>query len=145
MHRGWAGRAARYLRLMLPAGGTLSDAERHQRHRAILWLLWLHVPALLIFSLCMGNDVQHSLTEAAALLPWAIAATSSRLTARMRSATASLGLLTASAILVHLAGGAIEAHFHIFVIISVIALSRTGCRSWSRSASLSWSTAWAGC
>ena len=35
---------------------------------------------------------------------------------------ASLGLLTSSAFIVHLSNGNIEAHFHFFVVISVVTL-----------------------
>ncbi len=39
-----------------------------------------------------------------------------------RSAAAVLGLITASAVIVHLSGGVVEAHFHFFVMIGVITL-----------------------
>ncbi|HET9221300.1 MAG TPA: histidine kinase dimerization/phospho-acceptor domain-containing protein, partial [Roseiflexaceae bacterium] len=41
---------------------------------------------------------------------------------RFRAAVASIGLITASAISVHLAGGFIEMHFHFFVALIVISL-----------------------
>ncbi len=41
---------------------------------------------------------------------------------RLQSAAASLGLMLASAAVVHLSRGAIEAHFHFFVMIIVVAL-----------------------
>src|ERR687893_753607 len=41
---------------------------------------------------------------------------------RARSAAAVLGLITASAVIVHLSGGVVEAHFHFFVMIGVITL-----------------------
>ena len=41
---------------------------------------------------------------------------------RFRAAVASIGLITASAVLVHLAGGIIEMHFHFFVALIVISL-----------------------
>ena len=39
MITGWSERATGFLRL-LPEGGTLTEGDRLQRHRAILWLLW---------------------------------------------------------------------------------------------------------
>ena len=33
-----------------------------------------------------------------------------------------LGLITASAVIVHLSGGVVEAHFHFFVMVGVITL-----------------------
>ncbi|HLE96055.1 MAG TPA: ATP-binding protein, partial [Candidatus Thermoplasmatota archaeon] len=41
---------------------------------------------------------------------------------RVRSVIAAFGLMSASAILIHLSGGYIEAHFHIFVMLGVISL-----------------------
>ena len=41
---------------------------------------------------------------------------------RARSAAAVLGLITASAVIVHLSGGVVEAHFHFFVMVGVITL-----------------------
>jgi diguanylate cyclase (GGDEF)-like protein/PAS domain S-box-containing protein len=113
---------ARSLRLALPEGGTLTSADRRHRHRAIIYLLWLHALALAAFAVWLGNPLQHALLEAATIVPWALAASSSHLRFRVRSVTACIGLLIASAVLVHLANGAIEAHFHFFVIITVIAL-----------------------
>ncbi len=112
----------RHVLRYLPEGGKLSDADRTQRHRVILWLLGLHALGLFVFALATGNGLVHSLIEALTIVPWAVGAATHRLPFRVRAASASFGLLTASAILVHLAGGAIEAHFHFFVMISVIAL-----------------------
>jgi diguanylate cyclase (GGDEF)-like protein/PAS domain S-box-containing protein len=92
------------------------------RHRVILWLLWLHAIGIFAFGLFVGVGPIHSLIEGSAVALWAVAANSVGFGQRARSAAASLGLLTASALLVHLADGAIEAHFHFFVMIAVIAL-----------------------
>jgi hypothetical protein len=43
-----------------------------------------------------------------------------RLSRRLRAGLATFGLLTASAVLVHLSGGLIEFHFHFFVMLFVI-------------------------
>jgi len=64
---------------------------------------------------------------AAALAGWA------RLGQRGREAVASLGLVTCSAMLVHLWGGVIEAHFHFFVVVALLTLYRAGCPSCSNS------------
>ena len=52
----------------------------------------------------------------------ALAAASPALGRRARSTAAVLGLITASAVIVHLSGGVVEAHFHFFVMIGVITL-----------------------
>jgi diguanylate cyclase (GGDEF)-like protein len=52
----------------------------------------------------------------------ALAAAHPALGRRARSTAAVLGLVTASAVIVHLSGGVVEAHFHFFVMIGVITL-----------------------
>ena len=53
---------------------------------------------------------------------FALAATHPALGRRARASAAVLGLITASAVTVHLSGGVVEAHFHFFVMIGVITL-----------------------
>ena len=64
----------------------------------------------------------HSLLDAGVVAGAALLATWQRPSRRVRAAAVSLGLLTSSAMLVHLSGGYIELHFHFFVMIVVIAL-----------------------
>ena len=62
------------------------------------------------------------LLEGSALAALALVASMERAGMKLRVAAASLGLITASAMLVHLWGGVIEAHFHFFVMIGVLTL-----------------------
>ncbi|MCA1812438.1 MAG: response regulator [Halobacteriales archaeon] len=107
---------------MLPQGLELTDAEWWPRHRGILAVLWAHVLALPLFGLSMGYTLEHSLLEGSLVAAFAVAASWSRVPRRMRSAIASIGLVTCSALLVHFSGGYIEAHFHFFVVLAIIAL-----------------------
>ncbi len=107
----------------LPRGRTLPDVEWDRRQRWLLVLLWLHVPALVIFGLLEGQSAGHLGLEAgvgvgglAALATWV---------ARGREAASvavAVGLLTSSALVVHISGGVTEAHFHFFVMIVVLTL-----------------------
>jgi hypothetical protein len=106
----------------LPQGNMLPDAVWVQRHRGILTLLWLHVPALFVYALLRGQTVGHSLLEASTVAAFAVAGMSLRSQRRLSTVAASLGLLTSSAVLVHLSDGLIEMHFHYFVIVGVVAL-----------------------
>ncbi len=106
----------------LPEGRPLPEAAWQGRHRAVLVLLWLHALGLAAFGVGMGQDLAHSVAEGGVLAAVAVLAAQPRLGRRWRSAVASLGLITASAILVHLSGGYVEAHFHFFVMIAVIGL-----------------------
>ena len=88
----------------------------------MLGILWAHVVCLPLFSLSQGLAVGASIGGA---IPVALAATAGTLPAagrRARSVAVVLGLLTSSAVLVNAWGGQIEAHFHFFVMIAVLAL-----------------------
>jgi two-component system, sensor histidine kinase and response regulator len=106
---------------LLPGRDSLPDDAWRQRHRGIVVLLWLHVAGIVGFALAVGETLSHSLEEGALVALAAIAASYAR-GRRVRSLAASLGLITSSAILVHLSGGYIEMHFHFFVVTAVIAL-----------------------
>jgi diguanylate cyclase (GGDEF)-like protein len=110
------------IRKALPAGNLLPDDVWGQRHRVIVVLLWLHIPALVLFGVVMGEDVAHSSSEVALVAACALLASWQRLGRTLRASFATLGLMTASAIVVHLSGGYIEAHFHFFVMLGVITL-----------------------
>ena len=115
-------RMADSLRRGVPAGRPLPDGAWQRRHLCIVVLLWLHAIGLAGFGLLTGHGLAHSLAEAglvglaAGLAGWRHAPR------RARAAIASLGLITASGVLVHLSGGLVEMHFHFFVMVVVIAL-----------------------
>ncbi|MGH8973305.1 MAG: diguanylate cyclase domain-containing protein, partial [Acidimicrobiia bacterium] len=106
----------------LPKGSTLPDQVWAQRHRALLVLLWLHVPVILLFALARHVAVLHGLSEATVVALFAWGATARRTQRRVSTVVAALGLMTCSAILVHLSGGVIEMHFHYFVMVAVVTL-----------------------
>ena len=85
-------------------------------------MLWAHVLVLPVFSLLLGFSLASSVGW---VLPIALAGVAGTLPAagrRARSVAVVFGLLTASAVLVHAWNGQIEAHFHFFVMIAVLAL-----------------------
>jgi diguanylate cyclase (GGDEF)-like protein/PAS domain S-box-containing protein len=110
------------IRESLPRGQTLPDEAWASRHRALLWILWAHVLALPVFSLLEGFSLASSVGW---VLPIALAGVAGSLPnagRRARSVAVVFGLLTASAVLVHAWHGQIEAHFHFFIMIAVLAL-----------------------
>ncbi|MCA1839372.1 MAG: hypothetical protein LC723_03435, partial [Actinobacteria bacterium] len=106
----------------VPHGSSLPDDVWKRRHSAITWILWAHTVGILVFGVARGYSVLHSGMEAAIVASAAVVARVPRLSPRLRMVVASLGLLTASAILVHLSGGLIEMHFHFFVMVALVAL-----------------------
>jgi diguanylate cyclase (GGDEF)-like protein len=111
-----------FVRDHLPTGGELPVEEWERRHRWLVRILWATVAILAVFSYVSGYRSLHILLHMGALVPLAVAATSSQLSRVSRSILCSLGLLTASALGVHVAGGVIEAHFSFFVVVALLTL-----------------------
>jgi len=105
----------------IPRGHQLPDEVWRRRHAGLLILLWAHVPALFAFALAQGNSVGHSLLEMVPIVSCAAIAHVGSLGRNWRAAAVTIGLLTCSAILVHLWHGTIEAHFHYFVMVVALA------------------------
>ena len=106
----------------LPSGRTLPDKDWRRRHRAMLTCCWLHAAGLTLFALAQGFGVSTASGRAGSSRPspWPPASPAS---ASGAAATlVSVGLITSSAVLVHIWGGVIEAHFHFFVMIVLLSL-----------------------
>jgi PAS domain S-box-containing protein len=112
----------RRLGSILPHGKTLPEEEWRTRHRALVWLLWAHVVALPIVALLYGKSLPHSLLEGGVVAVFGVAALLRIGTRREQSLVVVFGLLTCSAVLVHITGGLIEAHFHFFVMVAALSL-----------------------
>jgi diguanylate cyclase (GGDEF)-like protein len=85
-------------------------------------VLWLHAVGLAFFGLAQGYSPAHSLLDAALVAAPAALADAPGLRRGFRMLAAAFGLVTASALVVHLSGGLIEAHFHFFVVIPLLIL-----------------------
>lgn len=111
----------RWLRQNVPRGNNLDPATFGQRHRLLMVLLALHLPALYGFGL--WQDFEPVLLGLE-LAPAAVALLMARLIrpGRLAAFFVTAGLVYCSAVLVHLSGGVIEAHFHFFILIGFIAL-----------------------
>jgi PAS domain S-box-containing protein len=115
-------RMPRFFKYVLPQGRALPQGAWNRRHRVMLGLLWAHAAGIPVFGLARGYSLGHSLLEASPVAAAAAFAAFSRGSRRMRSGAATLGVMTSSAVLVHLSGGVIEVHFHFFVMLSIIAI-----------------------
>jgi hypothetical protein len=118
--RRWARRGLDYL----PQGRTLPDDVWRVRHRTLTWLLFLHLPAIVAFGVSQGVPLGHVLAETSVVALCAVVAASTSDWRRREfgAAAAAVGLVSCSAVLVHLAGGMIEMHFHFVVVLSAVAL-----------------------
>ena len=114
--------ALRRLQAWLPHGQSLPVPVWRRRHRGMVWLLWANVPALFVFALVDGYPPVHALVDVAPVVALGLLAIPASFPRRGREAAVTIGLLTCSAVLVHLWHGTTEAHFHYFVIVCVLAL-----------------------
>jgi hypothetical protein len=105
----------------LPTANSLDPDDFAWRHRSIRIVLWLHLPVLAVVAALSEQGLMHGLVDVALVTVLAVAAT---LTSRPAVAAiiASLGLLSASGVLIHLTGGVTEAHLHVYVSLVLIAL-----------------------
>lgn len=85
-------------------------------------LLWMHVIALPWIGMLRHLPPGQALLETSVVGVFAVGAGVGRLGVTTRSALATLGLVSSSAILVHFFNGMIEMHFHYFVMIAVVSL-----------------------
>jgi diguanylate cyclase (GGDEF)-like protein len=107
---------------LLPRGRTLPVDAWRRRHRVMRALLWAHLPALVVLSCFeVGFGTLHEAAHGLPILAFALLS-GVRASRRVQSATVAAGLLTASATVVHTSGGQIEAHFHFFVVVSLLTL-----------------------
>jgi diguanylate cyclase len=107
---------------VLPQGQLLPEHSWRRRHRCIVALLWLHAVGLFSFGLVEGRGAASSAAGVIVVIAAAVFASVEPLERRARSLAASFGLVTCSALVVYMASGVIEAHFHFFVVISILVL-----------------------
>lgn len=106
----------------LPRGDSLPAEQWRKRHRGLTALLWVHLLVVPLVGVVNGHGALHSLLESSVLTVLAIAASSGRVSRTIAMLATTLGLVTASALLVHLSGGLIEMHFHFFIIVAAVTL-----------------------
>jgi diguanylate cyclase (GGDEF)-like protein len=111
---GWRG--------LLPRGNTLPYDVWLTRHRWLVWILAAQAAGLFVFALTRDYSLAHSALESGLALTFAVAAWVLRAQPRIAAVICSIGLITSSAVLVHISGGVTEAHFHFFVVIVLLSL-----------------------
>jgi diguanylate cyclase (GGDEF)-like protein len=111
-----------WVRATLPRGNAITPESWTRRHRAILTITWLHVPALYLVGVQRGYGLFHPLLEVSVIALFASGAGVGRWSRDARASLATMGLVMSSGILVHLTGGLVEMHFHFFVVVAVVSL-----------------------
>jgi len=115
-------RALDTLRAWFPRGNTLDDETFRRRHLLLCCILGLHVPALFVFGIVQGVSAGHAAVEVTAPATCLVVAHLARDHRRWAAFFVAAGLVYCSSVLVHLSYGSIEAHFHFFILIGLIAL-----------------------
>lgn len=106
---------------LLPRGVNVEPAEFDRRHRLVLVVVALHLPLLLVVGAQGPKGTTAGLIDAGVVLALAaVAGLAPR--AGVRASLGTLALLGCSASLIHLTGGTIEMHFHIFVALALVAV-----------------------
>jgi methyl-accepting chemotaxis protein len=105
----------------LPKGARLSDESWAARHRTIVTLLWLHVPALAVIGLLGPRPWWESVAIPLAIAAFAAggAVGGSR---QRRADLTSLGLIGCTFAQIELTGGRIDSHLHLYAILIFVAL-----------------------
>ncbi|GAA0322078.1 diguanylate cyclase (GGDEF)-like protein [Kineococcus aurantiacus] len=107
---------------LLPRGRLLPDEVWHRRHRAIVRVAGLQALALVLFGAFSGHDPLVCLAGGLLVAAPLVVSLPAGYSRKVRSAGASASLFLASAVLVQFWGGQIEAHFHFFVMVGLVAL-----------------------
>jgi Methyl-accepting chemotaxis protein (MCP) signalling domain len=106
----------------LPSGRDLPYGDFKRRHRTIVYLIWAQAAGTVLFGLVRHVYPPEVLLECSLIAALGGVAMIEVLAPRFRSAIATLGLISTSAVIVQFSGGYIEAHFHFFVMLAVISL-----------------------
>jgi diguanylate cyclase len=112
----------RSARKALPAGRTLPLSEWRRRHRCVAGILWAHAALLTIVGCLVEADLERGAAHGLVLLPFAYGASRGGLSHGARQLLATIGMLTASIAIVHLAHGAVQSHFHYFAVLALLSV-----------------------
>ncbi|HVS44089.1 MAG TPA: EAL domain-containing protein [Candidatus Dormibacteraeota bacterium] len=113
---------SRILRVLPEGRGLQDEGAWRRRHHAIVSVLWLHVLGVAVYALMRGYSLGHTAVDSSLLVLFAAGASQPFGGRVLRSTLSALGLMSASALVVHLSGGLVEAHFHYFVMLALLSL-----------------------
>jgi PAS domain S-box-containing protein len=113
---------ARHLGAVLPHGQSLPEREWQSRQRILRWLLWAHVVVLPVVTLLYDQGVGQAALDLITPSFFAIVAQLKLGGRRAQSLVVTVGLLSCSALLVHITGGVNQSYFYFFVMVAALAL-----------------------
>jgi signal transduction histidine kinase len=120
---------------LLSPGGHLPEDVWRKRYSFLLALTWAHALIIALIGPIVGyswelswpalfreGTVLHTLLAGSVIAGFAALGSCGRFNRTSQASAVAIGLMTSSAVLVHLSGGYIELHFHFFVMLSFLAL-----------------------
>jgi signal transduction histidine kinase len=123
------------LRSMFSDGGSLPEEVWQKRYSFLLGLTWFHALVIALVGPALGyswemsigalfrdGTVLHTTFEGLVVALFAGLGSIRQIGRTLQAVAVAVGLMTASATLVHLSGGYIEFHFHFFVMLVFLAL-----------------------
>ena len=123
----------------VPSGGSLPESVWRGRYKFLVGLTWFHAVIIALAGPVLGHrwdfsptaifehgTVLHTAGEGLIVAMFAVVAGWRRASRTLQATAIGFGLMSSSAILVHLSGGYIEFHFHFFVMLTFLAL----CQDW---------------
>src|SRR5580765_344443 len=124
---------------LIPSGGSLPESVWRARHRFLVGLTFFHVVIIALAGPVLGKHWElsfrsllddesalHVLGESLVVALFGVLACWRPAGRTLQATFVGFGLMSSSAILVHLSGGYIELHFHFFVMLTFLAL----CQDW---------------
>ena len=124
---------------LVPSGGSLPESVWRGRYKFLVGLTWFHAIAIALAGPVLGHrwelslwaifehgTVLHTAGEGLIVGMFAVLASWRKAGRTLQATAIGFGLMSSSAILVHLSGGYIEFHFHFFVMLTFLAL----CQDW---------------
>jgi PAS domain S-box-containing protein len=110
------------VRRAIPRRQPPEDSQWNQRHRMLVLIIWSHAAGYLAYGIWDRPAMVQTVLGAAGISVFAVLASLESMSRRWRTIMVSTASFACSAVLVHLSGGFIEAHFHFFVMMAAIAL-----------------------
>jgi hypothetical protein len=120
---------------MLSLGGNLPEDVWQSRYLFLLGLTWFHALIIGLVGPVLGyswevsldalfsdGTILHTIFEGLIVALFAVLGSLKRAGRTFQACAIAMGLMSSSAILVHLSGGYIELHFHFFVMLVFLAL-----------------------
>jgi PAS domain S-box-containing protein len=124
---------------LIPSGGSLPESVWRARHRFLVGLTFFHVVIIALAGPVLGKHWElsfrsllddesalHVVGESLVVAFFGVLACWRPAGRTLQATFVGFGLMSSSAILVHLSGGYIELHFHFFVMLTFLAL----CQDW---------------